>query len=216
MTKDDQFIKDLVADFKKNAHAEYDDESPSEDKPQPKGIAKKYRGRVSKSVTEERRRQVWRFQQQGLPPSDIAVLLGVNIKTVQKDIQANDKNLKGTLGNFDKAHFIGDTLRLYEELEQQAHQEFDACEEGSRERAAALKQIKEFRKARIELLQELGVVRKKGSAAGAGNTVNILSLQNWGEDTRQEVAKIILNKELEELPEPELDPNFLIESKEDE
>jgi len=215
MAKEDQdaFVKKLLEDFQEGKLEEDDEQllqgSPTEEETNAIIDAKMTRGKVSQDVIEERRKNVWRLKQRDISPAIMSKLLGVAESTIQKDLAALKDQMDGELDNLAPNEFLADTMRVYQELELRAWQEYYSAKAGTQVRKAALDQIRSFRDARLKLLQDLGIVHKEGEGRSA--TYMNIDLRDWGEDAKEDIVKLLLQRELPNLQEPEVDPNFVID-----
>jgi len=140
----------------------------------------------------------------------MANMLSVSVVVINKDLSEIDKQLKSSVKDFDTTFFIGDTLSLYESLEVQAWQQYEQAVSGSRDRREYLNLVKSIRSDRVKLLQELGLIQRKGEATHQ-TTINVMSIQDWGAEKRREISKSIISMDLPLLEEPEKDENFVLD-----
>ena len=164
---------------------------------------------VQRSV-DERRKQIYMMDRQGVPTVAICQMLGVTKAVLERDRGIIKKQLKDTSKHFDKDEYIGDTLQLLDALETQAFQAYSDTEfVGVKERLAALKILKDIRASKTKFLQEIGLLEKKGEKAIP--KIDVTVLNQWAEQSKDQITRVLVNDGLPAPVEPELDPEFVIE-----
>lgn len=119
----------------------------------------------------QRRRSVLKLRLRNLPETAIARLLGVNQATVSRDIawiRANWGHLYGPGQGVKVEEEIGEAVGIYEDAEQLALLEFHALSTTNapattraRARMDCLRTIMDARTRRVELLQDLGFLKRE-------------------------------------------------------
>lgn len=153
----------------------------------------------------QRRKQVWLLLEQGYSKRDICRILKIGRAVIEEDIVALDDVLDQGIEELDTDRVLADTLMLLRELEEHAWSDYRQATD-YRDRKGYLDTLKELRMEKIRLLQEIGKIRVD---TPEHPKVNInFNVQDWGEKAAEDLVKMLIHRELKELPEPEMDEDF--------
>jgi len=127
--------------------------------------------RASGSELEDRRLQALRLRARRLSEQQIADALGVSRPTISRDLayaRSHWSDLFGARPAFDAAEFIGESLSTYQDLEATALRDSSKSVLSIRERHTALRTALMARQAAVNLVWDLGLLRRAQSVASAG------------------------------------------------
>ena len=147
--------------------------------------------KCTKSEMEMRRIEVSRRRLCGQTISMIAEGLGYSDATIRNDIDAIQESNIQIVKNFDQDGFVCESLEVFRKVEQEAFSQLYEVPDGDVRKSKFLKDIRDSRKASIELLQESGLVRKEPKKIDVAISVDVLN--SWSSEQRTLVSSAILD-----------------------
>ena len=173
--------------------------------------------KCTKAEIEMRRIEVARRRLCGQTISMIADGLGYSEATIKNDIDAVQQSNIQIVKNFDQDSFVCESLEIYRKVEQEAFSQLYEVPDGDVRKSKFLKDIRDSRKASIELLQDSGLVRKEPKKIDVAISVDVLD--KWSNEQRTLVSSAILDAaiigEVEEEYVP-FDPYAEVKKREEE
>ena len=147
--------------------------------------------RCTNSEIELRRLEVIGRRLRGETITQIARDLGFTPVTIKNDIDAISSLNLQYVSDFNQADFVGDTLEVYRELEKEAFTQLGAVPRGDSRKAKFMKDIRDNRKAMIEILQESGLLHKEPKKVDIAVSMEVL--KHWSPEQRSIIAGSIID-----------------------
>lgn len=149
----------------------------------------------------EQQRMILSFKMRGLNQAAIAKILKVSQPYVSKQVKHIRELFQARGKSINQDMVLGETISLYEEVEQQAWMLYSSDKEIDKLKALSL--IVSARKENVKLLMDLGKLERVGTTSEVKLTVSPF-LEKWktSEDPR-DIAKTAIVAKLPELEAPE-------------
>lgn len=147
--------------------------------------------KCTKAEMEMRRIEVARRRLCGQSISIIAEGLGYSEATIKNDIDAVQESNIQVIKNFDQAEFVCESLEVFKRVEQEAFTQLYEVPDGDMRKSKFLKDIRDSRKASIDLLQDSGLVRTEPKKIDVAVSVDVLN--SWSSEQRTMVSSAILD-----------------------
>lgn len=147
--------------------------------------------KCTQAEMEMRRLEVSRRRLCGEPIHQIANELGYSIVTISKDIAAIHESNIQLIQNFEQEDFISESLEVYKRVEREAFMQLYEVPDGDVRKSKFLKDIRDTRKATIELLQDSGLVRKEPKKIDVDISIDVLN--HWTAAQKTLVCDAILD-----------------------
>tara|TARA_R100001594_G_scaffold28869_1_gene54199 strand:- start:3637 stop:4200 length:564 start_codon:yes stop_codon:yes gene_type:complete len=125
-----------------------------------KSLARTGNYATTREERDERREQILRLKMSGKSNRVIARTLNVSVGTVKNDLQVIRQNNGKRFTSEDVSEYLGISLKVFEEVEIHAWQEYHECAPGTAGRIKALDLIRNARKDGISLRQEVGMIQR--------------------------------------------------------
>lgn len=147
--------------------------------------------KCTKAEIEMRRVEVARRRLCGQTLSMIAEGLGYSEATIKNDIEAIQESNIQIIQNFSQEEFVCESLEVFKKVEQEAFSQLYEVPDGDVRKSKFLKDIRDSRKASIELLQDSGLVRTEPKKIDVAVSVDVLN--HWSSEQRTLVSSAILD-----------------------
>jgi hypothetical protein len=147
--------------------------------------------KCTQAEMEMRRLEVSRRRLCGQPLHQIANELGYSVVTISKDIAAIQESNIQLIQNFEQEDFISESLEVYKKVEREAFTQLYEVPDGDVRKSKFLKDIRDTRKATIELLQDSGLVRKEPKKIDVDISIDVLN--HWTSEQKTLVCDAILD-----------------------
>ena len=149
----------------------------------------------------DHQKQILRLKMRGIPQTTIAKIMGVSQPYISQEMKRIREIFKEKGKTIDQDLVVGNTITLYEEVEEQAWQLYAADKNVDKLKALSL--IVNARKENIKLLMDLGKIERIGTSSEVKITVSPF-LQKWKqEENTKEIAKTAIVSQLPALEAPE-------------
>lgn len=160
--------------------------------------------KCTKAEIEMRRLEVSRRRMCGQPISKIADELGYSATTIKNDIDALRESKLQIIKNFEQDEFVCESLDIFKKVEEEAFYQLYSVPDGDVRKSKFLKDIRDSRKAAIELLQDSGLVRTEPKKIDVAVSIDVLN--EWSHEQRTLVSEAILDAAIISEPEKEYVP----------
>lgn len=152
----------------------------------------------------ERRIQVQRYRLRGMTYAQIAELLDVSVMTIRRDLEAIREENKEKVDSLQKNEFIGESLSVFDNLQDRAWAEYTAEGTTPQIRLKALDLIRVIQGDKTKVLTDCGLIHKEENNKDKKVEVEHKIALPWDEQTKSDVAKALLETALNtDLEEPE-------------
>lgn len=121
------------------------------------------RSDTTASSTEERRAKVSQLHARGLPGTAIAEVLGINRKTVGRDLKLLGQRARQDALAIDRFEVVGQAMKFYDEIEHEAMFGFHEAEAHSA-KIAYLSTAMAAREKKIKLMMQAGIIERAASS----------------------------------------------------
>lgn len=182
--------------------------SDTEDKP------KKVTGHRTKLVKyelEERRKRIFQLRLRGLSVTTIAKILNVSPSLVSSDLKKVRRENKGGIDGIDQNEFIGESLAIFDELQEKGWSEYQQLvgeKNCSNQRLKALDLIRTIQKDKVDVLTEVGLIGEEEAPLEVAHVHRL----EWTPEIQERVARALIEQSLTTvLPEPIPDEEAQIE-----
>ena len=151
----------------------------------------------------ERQVTISRLKMRGLSQTAIASVLGVSQPIVSKELKKIKKVHQERGVTLDKNAMVGQTVSVYEEVEQKAWELFHTSPDDSSHKSQALSLVMQARDKQIKLMTDLGFIEKAAQKVDHSIQVKAPLLESWDKQGKQRLSENILVAQLNPLDEPE-------------
>jgi hypothetical protein len=146
----------------------------------------------------EQQKLIARLRMRGLSQKAIAQVIEVTPARVCQEVKAIREHYITKGGNLDQAALVGESLTLFEEVEQKAWEVFHQDES---KKLRALDTVMNARERQIKLLMDLGILRRAATEHLHGVVVSPV-LQALSKEKREAIVATIISTTPGEAPTP--------------
>ena len=147
--------------------------------------------KCTKAEMEMRRLEVSRRRMCGQPLYKIAEELGYSVATIKNDIDAVRESKLQIIKNFEQDAFVCESLEVFKKVEQEAFYQLYSVPDGDVRKSKFLKDIRDSRKASIDLLQDSGLVRTEPKKIDVAISIDVL--KEWSHEQKNLISEAILD-----------------------
>jgi len=159
---------------------------------------------TQKDRLDRRCLNIIKLRLQGLTVDEVAERLNITTATVGNSIQRIRKANSKYVENFNQKDFVGETLSVYNTIEQDAWAQLDSLPLGDARRSKFLSAVRDSRKEQVKLLQNSGLLHKEAEKVEVQVTTH--AIDEWSDDQKKKISEAMVEASLDDfiaLPEPE-------------
>lgn len=160
--------------------------------------------KASEYEVQQRRKDVLRLRMRGHSYGDIAAKLAISVNTVKNDLTAVREENEHAVKSFSQAHFVGETMVVYDDIIARAWEEYFACPAGAKNRITAMDLIRATQGDKFKALMDVGLIDKKEQEVKHRHVHEM----PWDDSLQQQVIQGMIERSLTpQLAAPTFDPN---------
>ena len=166
------------------------------------------RTKLVKYELEERRKKILKLRLRGLSVTSIAKILNVSPSLVSNDLKKVRKENKTFVDKIDQNEFIGESLAIFDEVQERAWSEYQSSKAGTPQRLKALDLVRTVQKDKVDVLTDVGLIGEEDAPLEVEHVHRL----EWTPEIQERVARALIEQSLTTvLPEPIPDEPAYIE-----